>query len=128
MNNKQFLIKFNDNTYLIQDELPEFGELSVWINSDKTIVSGVRDQESGCTEHVKVIWTHEKIPMASKSSYAYITFNLNNERTSRMYVNTTIKIESPLNVLNGTLEHHADLATEWLKVLSKFNNDTDNEN
>jgi hypothetical protein len=74
-------IKHNDNIYIIEDEIPKYGTLSIYINKDKTIVSNKRKQDNGDEyNHVAVNWMYEKPgeELAFKSTSIYVNMEIRN--------------------------------------------------
>lgn len=73
----------NDNVYLLRNERPELGDLSIYVNQTRTKVSGrtsVSAPQNCDTKtigddtwsHVKVEWMYEKKKIAFRSSTMYI--------------------------------------------------------
>ena len=73
----------DDNVYLLRNERPELGDLSIYVNQTRTKVSGrtsVSAPQNCDTKtigddtwsHVKVEWMYEKKKIAFRSSTMYI--------------------------------------------------------
>lgn len=108
-------IEQDGNVYILRDERPGFGELSIYVNETRTKVCGrdvVKDLAKNCDtktmgddtwNHVKVEWMYEKEKIAFKSSVIYV------DRTGRGFevIPPPVEhIEMVVNLTNGL--------TDWL--------------
>ena len=98
-------IKHNDNVYILRNETPEYGELSIYVNEDNTRVSQSKcaNPDGGKYRHVKVEWMYEKEKIAFRSSVIYV------DRTGRGFevIPPPVEhIEMVVNLPNGL--------TDWL--------------
>lgn len=74
----------DDNVYILREERPEYGELSIYVNETRTKVcgrDGVKDLAKNCDTktigddtwtHMKIEWMYEKEKIAFRSSVIYI--------------------------------------------------------
>lgn len=71
-------IKHNDNVYLLRNETPEYGELSIYVNEDNTRVSQSKcaNPDGGKYRHVKVEWMYEKEKIAFNSYLMYVNVQI----------------------------------------------------
>ena len=108
-------IEQEGNVYIVRDERPGFGELSIYVNETRTKVCGrdvVKDLAKNCDtktmgddtwNHVKVEWMYEKEKIAFKSSVIYV------DRTGRGFevIPPPVEhIEMVVNLPNGL--------TDWI--------------
>ncbi len=106
-------IKHDDNVYLLRNETPKYGELSIYVNEDNTRVSQSKcaNPDGGKYRHVKVEWMYEKEKIAFESNLMYVNVQISCQEV-HIAVNT---IEMEMNDNNRA---QIDWMKEWTRAIN----------